>query len=332
MLSNPLANYVENGDSRNNNTANSSTPRSISILPILINANTIENDNTGLLGIIGAELEWITFFDNVVPDASTVSIVLENSCGQVHTYHVKGGIARYLGSGDQHDRSYDYLAQSVSITKALDHVDQVAVSHGSSMATKSEEMTGTTAGEEDGLFCSYQITVYPTEEYEETFHTGLAYVYTFTTVALAVTSIVLFLIYTVLVDRRQKQVMDSAARSNAIIKSLFPAVIRRRLFGATTQSSLQNDGIAMSVKHSLGLRRRRPIQRGDAHNPKTRLTNFLTSTSPNEAYSMEHQNDEPIAEMFSNTTVVRISSLALCIVYTICVSLIFLIRLCFFRT
>ncbi len=82
-------------------------------------------------------------------------------------------------------------------------------------------------------FCIYTITVYTTAEYELSFHMGLAFTYTLTTtIVLAVTSIVLFVVYSILVDRGQKRVLDSAAaKSSAIIKSLLSAVIRRRLFG-----------------------------------------------------------------------------------------------------
>ena len=337
ILSNPFANYMQNDDSTSsdNNNAVSSTPRSISLLPIL---NTIANNGNSsgdpVMGVVGAEIEWITLFDRVLPNGPTICIILENSCGQIHTYHVKDGIASYLGSGDQHERPFNYLAQSASVAKALEHLDQVSASHESNMATTSEEKTDAPGEDEegDGMHCVYQVTIYPTEEYEDTFHTGIAYVYMLTVIALAVTSIVLFIIYTILVDRRQKLVLDRAARSNAIIKSLFPAVIRRRLFGSTPSTHPNTDSLTSSLINPLRRRRQRiPNQRGDTHNPKTRLTNFLTSTSTNEAYSMEHQSDEPIAEMFSNTTVVRIFPLGLYRVRN-CVSPVFLIRYFFFRT
>lgn len=324
ILEEPLANYIRDG---NIDTAQPSTPRSLTVLPIIIpNPN---NDTTqpgaaaaaAILGVAGAEIEWITLLDNVTPtDAPTVCIVLQNTCGQAHTYHVKGGIASYLSSGDAHDSSYDDLAQSVSVANAMqDVVNAQAVSHdGYIMATTMTHYQETTTDDEPG-FCMYTFTVYPTLEYEETFHTGLAYIYMSMTVVLAALSIVLFIVYSVLVERRQKQVLDSAAKSKAIINSLFPAVVRRRLFGAAstttkgqTTDSPGGGGCCSSVlRNPLRQRRRRTAVQRDAHNPKTRLTNFLTLTSPNDVYSMEHQSDEPIAEMFSNTTIVSLLSLFL---------------------
>ena len=46
-------------------------------------------------------------------------------------------------------------------------------------------------------------------------------------------------------------------------------------------------------------------QQRHANNPKTRLTNFLTITSPQIVYPMEHHVDNRIAKMVSNTTVVK---------------------------
>jgi heme/copper-type cytochrome/quinol oxidase subunit 2 len=316
ILDDYAANYVSDAGK---NSRDTSTPRSFTVLPIL---NPARADL--VLGITGAEIEWITLLDDVVPDAPTVCIVLENTCGQVHTYLVRKGIASYLGNGDKHDAAFDQMAKTVSVTKAMQNLYQhVVTAHpaGSAATTDFEEMTHD--DERDGGFCIYTITVYPTAEYEQSFHTGIAFTYTLTTIVLAVTSIFLFVVYSILVDRRQKRVLDSAAKSNAIIKSLFPAVVRRRLFGPAipykkTIESYDNVNdnnnhtlISNPLRRGRGRRRRRlhmATQQRHANNPKTRLTNFLTSTSPNDVYSMEHQDDEPIAEMFSNTTVVRIHS------------------------
>ncbi|KAI2492851.1 hypothetical protein MHU86_21692 [Fragilaria crotonensis] len=89
ILDDYTANYVRDGGN-NSSLEDSSTPRSFTVLPIL-NAAADGDDNDIVLGITGAEIEWITLFDNVVPDAPTVCIVLENTCGQVHTYLVKEG-------------------------------------------------------------------------------------------------------------------------------------------------------------------------------------------------------------------------------------------------
>jgi hypothetical protein len=122
----------------------------------------------------------------------------------------------------------------------------------------------------------------------------------------------LFVVYDFLVERRQLHAVESAAKSNALIRSLFPATFRDRLLKNSTESSRANE-------FSGNLRGKRSAQitgvpaclvstSSDISfflSPKLRLTKFLNA--PGEAMDSTANlslEDEPIAEMFSNTTVV----------------------------
>ena len=122
----------------------------------------------------------------------------------------------------------------------------------------------------------------------------------------------LFIVYDVLVERRQLHAVESAARSNALIRSLFPATFRDRLLQNSADSSRANVFAGY-------LSRRRATRKagvpacslptssdlGFSISPKLRLTKFLNA--PGEVMDSTLNSsfgDEPIAEMFSNTTVV----------------------------
>lgn len=291
-----VANYFRDGGASSLNVSNTSSPRSIALLPIR------DGSGTNITGVSGVEIEWISYFRNVVPQSSKICIVLENTCGQVHTYHVEDGIATYVNSGDWHDPTYDNMAQSSTIVRAAADVwDGPADPQDAAFPSPPliDEVPG-----QDGA-CIYNVTVYPTTTYEATFRTSDTNVYILVTLALSLTSILLFIVYGVWLDRRQRQVMDIAAKSNAIIKSLFPEVVRDRLFGETSSHQrMENQGRSV-LKNPLGRRLSASHPDGDKlNNPKARLTNFLIKSSPNDADAMVgYHEDEPIAEMFSNTTV-----------------------------
>ena len=80
--------------------------------------------------------------------------------------------------------------------------------------------------------CMYSIDIYPSSEFEATYNTNTPEVFaivvavTFTCVALV------FIIYDVLVNRRNNRLLANAARSNAVVTSLFPGTMRDRILEA----------------------------------------------------------------------------------------------------
>jgi hypothetical protein len=297
-----------------------SGPRSLVMLPIV---DTVIDE---MVAITGAEIDWITYFEDVLSlEGHKTDIVLTNTCSPSHTYQVTGTIAVYRGEGDLHDSKYDSHGQTTTLEELSEStnwehypvpgIDDVA----------------------EALGCIYSIAVYPTQEYESIYLTSWPIVYTLVVAALTLLAVSLFVIYVYLADRRQRQVLDSAAKSNAIIKSLFPAVVRDRLFGGvgSTHSNAIHPGTARRRKtmasRGSNAMQHVPLNTDDHHgnhllNPKIRLTNFLTSSSPTDVEHLMHhqQEDEPIAEMFSNTTVVRIIEIV-----GVAVSFVIRYRMCF---
>ena len=95
-----------------------------------------------------------------------------------------------------------------------------------------------------------------------------------------------FFIYDGFVRRRNKVVVQAAARSNKIVASLFPSNVRDRL--------LAEEG---------GTCTQRPGEQGT----QTRLKNFLANDAP-DAFDMEETDDlmfktKPIADLFPETTI-----------------------------
>mmetsp|Transcript_13427 Transcript_13427/g.37784 ORF Transcript_13427/g.37784 Transcript_13427/m.37784 type:complete len:1181 (+) Transcript_13427:148-3690(+) len=127
--------------------------------------------------------------------------------------------------------------------------------------------------------CQYAIHFYPSEAMSQHFNKGHVSPATFTGIAVVifVFTTMVFVFYDCLVERRQRKVYSSAMKNNAIVSSLFPKSVRDRLYQ-------END----------------PTPK-NAQPPKTRLKTFMHED--NDATETKKEFDAPIADLFSNCTV-----------------------------
>lgn len=296
-----------------------SLPRSLLVAPVLNTRNGVATT-----GIVAVEVDWITYFDNVLSGGPAVTIVLSSNCKQKHTYEVRGGVAKYLGEGDHHNERYNYLKKGANFAGFLeywfDNLRAAGDKGGLPVTVFPDQgdtlfqLSNETFLKEIGV-CVYAIEIYPTAEYYDKFNTSSPYIYMLVTVAIFVCVILLFFLYDILVERRQRRVAASAAKSDAMINSLFPAVIRDRLF-RTNSTHSSGSGRANRRKSYTGrTAKTSEMSLLNDHGmvtsltPKHRLTTFLKSSfHADSSFQMRGTDDDPIAEMFTNTTVVSIES------------------------
>ena len=269
-----------------------------------------------------------TYFNYVLNEGPATTIVLHSTCNLPHTYEVRGGIASYLGTGDLHDDRYDALEHGTTVNGFLEYWREKVRPYDYLVKSVDQQnaigkLSNETYLREQGV-CLYYVSIYPTAEYEDNMKTFIPITYALVTSGVFVCVVALFLLYDILVERRQRQVVVSAAKSDAMINSLFPAVIRDRLFQSRRRSG-------------------RPLQRNLSKNgtsgvggprgadlPKSRLANFLTSSSTVgvNLNAAAYTDDEPIAEMFANTTVVSLERRNVCCCRTMIVLLTSCLFLC----
>ena len=121
--------------------------------------------------------------------------VLSNTCGQTVTYKLNDGstAAEFIGVGDLHDRKYDDIGSWV-------HIDTPFAS--------SET-------------CQYNVHIYPSEELEELYKTYKPPLYTGIWLVAFALVFAGFMSYDTAVQKRQREAMKSAARSDASKFSIF---------------------------------------------------------------------------------------------------------------
>jgi hypothetical protein len=78
---------------------------------------TIDMD-AEIIGIVAAVVPWDLYLSRLLPQGiDGMYVVVENTCGQVLTYEINGPVSVYLGKGDLHQTSYDYLKQSYKVSE-----------------------------------------------------------------------------------------------------------------------------------------------------------------------------------------------------------------------
>ena len=85
----------------------------------------------------------------------------------------------------------------------------------------------------NGDYCRYTIRVYPSTLMHEDYVSNKPIIYTVLVALIFVFTSGIFLLYDLLVERRQNIVMDNAKKSGAVVASLFPTGFRDRLYEGT---------------------------------------------------------------------------------------------------
>jgi hypothetical protein len=124
--------------------------------------------------------------------------------------------------------------------------------------------------------CIYSFHIYPTKEFEDDYRSSLPIVLTVVVASTFFIMVAAFFLYDWFVHRRNNKVVGEAARSNAIVASLFPANVRERM-------AAEKDA---NTGHT-----------------KSRLRNFLDG----EDFEMDDDDivlkTKPIADLFPETTI-----------------------------
>jgi hypothetical protein len=77
--------------------------------------------------------------------------------------------------------------------------------------------------------CPFSISLYPSDDFKNIYTTNNAIVFSISVVLIFSFVTFVFFIYDANVERRQKVVLNSAEKTEAIVSSLFPSVIRDQM-------------------------------------------------------------------------------------------------------
>ena len=186
------------------------------------------SDNRTLVGMIATEINWNYFFQGTLPDsAHGIICVVENACNQQFTYRISGETATYVGPGDLHDRKFDHLVESRSI---------------SYLSSSSETFAGAHI---DYEYCPFTLHVYPSEETQQYYESYGPMIYIAALGALFLIATALLVVY----DKVQSQRHKSDMQSIVVLERLFPQdgkegrqTLRKRVMNKLQSSKLNKMG------------------------------------------------------------------------------------------
>lgn len=169
------------------------------------------DDDKVVVAEITAYIYWQNYFEKILPaEDKGISVILENTCGQVYTYQVNGPVAKYIGQGMLHDTGYEYMEVTTDYKSFLNFEGEL------------EDVL-------DGQ-CLYHLRIFPSAQTEEQYLTNEPRRFTILLASTFVFTCIVFLLYDHLVESRQRLVMTSAKKSGAVVASLFPKEVRDRLY------------------------------------------------------------------------------------------------------
>ena len=217
-----------------------------------------------IVGIVSGSISWDKFFHNMVPEGLNGFVVyMHDPCGLSFSYAIDGSKTTLLGQGDHHDTAYQHLGVYREFIPELT---------------------------EDG--CGYSITVYPGRELEIFYESNKPAIYTSVVVLVFFFTAMVFILYDFLVTRRQTIVSSAAAKTQALVSSLFPKNVQQRILDDANEQALKEQRAKSRLANGF---------RG-----KSQLKDFLDGDNGDEEEARDKDvafTTRPIADLFPETTV-----------------------------
>ena len=265
------------------------------------------------VGVTSISFTWATMFTNILPsDVSGMICVLESSKGQSHTFELNGAEATFLGAGDLHDKSFDSMQKLAvyELRGILHHLQNHHMDHRRRARRDEESMSARRRADDvDGV--SYSIRIYPSSSFQSNYITNQPAIYASAIALVFVFTSLTFFIYDCLVERRNTAVMESAEKSSKIVHSLFPAVVRDRLFKTAEEEMAAAEE---EKRHKSGIRSLVPkavssiVDTNSSDNMKVSVATFLGRQNSNLTNGDDSTaisgSSPPIADLFTDTTIV----------------------------
>merc|ERR1712113_874741 len=195
-------------DDDNNNKTH--PPRSFLLHPVFEHVAPTVAESGNIEGAVVVVLEWHHYLENILAeDRGGFVVVFRDTCGSdAFTYEVNGANPTFLGYGDRHDPKYGNMVQTTKFAP----FDEKQLEFSS-----------------DTTHCEYFLYMYPSKTLEDGFRTNTPLFCALAMSTAFLVTMVVFAVYDVMVIRRQQKIAAFAHKANAVIASLFPAIVRDRV-------------------------------------------------------------------------------------------------------
>jgi len=216
-----------------------------------------------IVGYYTAIIPWQHFFtNNVGKDSKEMVVVMNNTCGEVFSVAVNGGNATIIGEYDAKEKYSDvvtkwsWFAEEYNSEKFIKYQEEV---------------------------CLYRMTIYPGLDFVQSKNSVRPIIVFSVIIVIFLLTSMAFLLFDCLVTRRQNKLLDTALRQNAIVNSLFPKNVQKKLME-------EADATLVAAERQRTNKRRN-------------LSTFLNDDQRIHERKADPFDSKPIADLFPNTTI-----------------------------
>ena len=187
------------------------TPRSVIATPVFEDFD----EGSKVVGVVLAIQAWERYFEDILPHGVNGLVVdITDTCGKGFSFAIDGPHAYYRGNGIHHDEKYNHLA---------------VIHDFAEFSLQDEGELDLGADFEHHEHCVFTSTIYPSQAFEESYRTSAPYWFAAGVVFIFLLTTLVFVFDDFLVQRRQGKVLRAAQRTTAIVTSLFPKHVGKRL-------------------------------------------------------------------------------------------------------
>ena len=222
-------------------------------------------------GLLFVVFTWLDYFRGVLPSGvEGFLVVLDDHCGQEMTITLDGPSARLLGYEDLHD------------AKAFDDLN---------ISSNLASFAGVDADDSAGE-CYITMTVYPTHELRSSYKSKDPYIFAMVCLLIFVGTALIFGLYDYYVELRERKVERKAARTQALVASLFPENVQARIIQEANKDADTDEEKPKARRLLFGGRK-----------SKDKMIAFLDQNDQEAMTATLLKKSKPIADLFPATTI-----------------------------
>jgi class 3 adenylate cyclase len=204
-----------------------------------------------------------------------------------------GNEATFLGRGDLHDPDYQHMRLQRNFTPS---------SQGQNVHSK---YTGIPVDEE---YCTFTVTMYPSTDMENQFISSNPIIIASFAVLIFLFTSMVFIIYDSKVEQRQNIVTNRAAKTSAVLSSLFPTAVRDKLlsqedFDPRSNNNDNFDVVPRTMSQQENVQHKDVLGSTDGMNMNQDLNDDKIDVGNNYCALVKQKFASPIADLYPDTTV-----------------------------
>lgn len=225
-----------------------SSPQSLLLVPLF---DRFLSDEITLTGAVLAVIDWQDMFDGLLEDEAQGMIIdVEYQCPDLtasaerHAFRItETGNVQYLGTDVEFDDDLEDLSSREYVTP-IPH----SILEANSDSSEDRRLSEDSSDDQASLVgdCGFFLSSHASDEYVEYWQRDDTIFYPIVVASIFVFTWLVFVLYDVIVQVRNKKVVTTAARSTAIVTSLFPKNVAAQMLQEENHGALSETAHALS--------------------------------------------------------------------------------------